>query len=152
MGITMTKKIILGADHGGFELKGKIKKFLKKEGYAVEDVGAASYNAEDDYVDYAEAVAKKVASGALGILFCRSAAGMVIAANKIRGIRAVTAFDEKTAIHSRQHNDANVLALSGDWISAEKAAEIVKAWLGAKFSGEERHSRRLEKIKRLEHG
>ncbi len=147
----MIKKIILGADHGGFGLKGKIKEYLQKEGYDVEDVGASSMDPNDDYVDYAEKVARKVAAGnAIGILLCRSAAGMVIAANKIKGVRAVAAFDKKVAVHSREHNDANILALSGNWIKEDDAYSLIDAWLAAEFSGEERHVRRLNKIKRLE--
>ena len=144
-------KIIIGADHGGFKLKGDVKKFLSKNGYEVEDVGNTVYDPNDDYVDYAEKVARKVVKErALGILLCRSAAGMVMAANKINGVRSVAAFDVKSAVHSRQHNDANILALSGDWLSTKKACDILKAWIETKFSGEERHKRRLEKIKRLE--
>ncbi len=145
------RKIVLGADHGGFGLKENIKEYLQKEGYEVEDVGAASFDPEDDYVDYAVLAAKKVASEkALGVLACRSAAGMVIAANKIKGIRAVAAFDVASAKHSREHNDANVLALSGDWLTKRKAYSILNAWLSADFSNEARHIRRLNKIKRLE--
>lgn len=145
------KKVVLGADHGGYELKESVKKFLEKERYDIENTGAVAYDKDDDYVDYAEKVARKVGKGgAVGLLFCRSAAGMVIAANKIRGIRAVAAFDKKSAIHSREHNDANVLALSGDRLSEKEAVAIVKAWLSAEFTGEERHKRRIEKIKRLE--
>jgi ribose 5-phosphate isomerase B len=145
------RKIILGADHGGFYLKEEIKKVLKKEGYDFEDVGNNHYDDSDDYVDFAERVARKVAKGrALGVLLCRSAAGMVIAANKIKGIRAVAAFGAKSAVHSREHNDANIIALSGDWLPTKKAIELLKAWLSADFSREERHIRRLEKIRKLE--
>lgn len=144
-------KIIIGADHGGYYLKEEIKKFLKKEMYEFEDVGNAVYDPDDDYVDYAEKVARKVAKRGLGVLLCRSAAGMVIAANKIKGARAAAAFGVKSAVHSRQHNDANILALSGNWLPTKKAVEILRAWLSAEFSREERHIRRVEKIKRLEH-
>lgn len=147
----MTRKIILGADHGGYKLKEEIKKFLSKNGYDFEDVGNKVYDVDDDYVDYAEKVARRVSKeNAFGILLCRSAAGMVMAANKIKGVRAVTAFDVKGAVHSRQHNDANVLALSGDWMTLKKATSILKAWLSTAFSNEERHKRRVEKMKRLE--
>ncbi|MFH2104642.1 MAG: RpiB/LacA/LacB family sugar-phosphate isomerase, partial [Parcubacteria group bacterium] len=106
---------------------------------------------EDDYPDYAIAVAKEVAKGDnKGILFCRSAAGMVIAANKIAGARAVAAFDKKSAQHSREHNDANVLVLSGDWLDEKKARQIAKVWLNTKFTQEERHVRRLTMIKEIE--
>jgi len=150
MSIAM-KKIVVGADHGGYYLKEEIKKFLKKEGYEFEDVGNTRYDVDDDYVDYAEKVARKAANkNALGVLLCRTAAGMVIAANKIKGARAVAAFGIKSAVHAREHNDANILALSGDWLTTKKAVDILKAWLSAEFRREERHIRRVEKIKRLE--
>jgi len=150
-GVAMTRKVVVGADHGGYYLKEEIKKFLKKERYDFEDIGNTRYDPEDDYVDYAEKVARKVAKrNSLGVLLCRSAAGMVIAANKIKGVRAVAAFGKKSAVHSREHNDANIIALSGTWLTTKKATEILSAFLTAEFSREERHIRRLEKIRRLE--
>ena len=146
-------KIFLGSDHGGFELKEELKTWLKGKGYDAVDKGNIKLDPEDDYVDYAAAVAKSVAKtkDGRGLLFCRSAAGMVMAANKINGIRAVAAFDVKSAKHSREHNDANVLALSGDWLDVKKAQEIAEAWLKEPFSTEERHRRRVRKIAALEH-
>ena len=151
-------RIVLGADHGGFELKESMKKFLQEEGYEVEDAGNAKFDKDDDYVDFAEKVAGKVGGEGsetgqrkvMGVLMCRSAAGMVIAANKVKGVRAVAAFDVKSARHSREHNDANVLALSGDWLSEEKAKEVLREWLETPYSNAERHTRRLRKILALE--
>lgn len=154
----MKPKIVIGADHGGYKLKEELKPFLQQLGYKVEDVGT---NSEEscDYPDYAFKVAEAVGRGSsgldafppvFGILACRSAAGMVIAANKVKGVRAVAAFDETSAKHSREHNAANVLGLSGDWMSAEQAKKVVKAWLETPFSREERHSRRLQKISDFE--
>ena len=151
-------KVVLGADHGGFELKESIKKFLLEEGHEIEDAGNAEFDGEDDYVDFAEKVAMKVgAEGSgigqreiMGVLMCRSAAGMVIAANKVKGVRAVAAFDVKSARHSREHNDANVLALSGDWLSEENAKSTLREWLAVPYSNAERHTRRLRKILEME--
>lgn len=143
-------KVIFGADHGGYKLKGVLKLYVKDLGYEALDLGTDSEEAVD-YPDYAAAVARKVSAGeGMGILVCRSAAGMVMAANKIKGIRSVAGFDEKSAKHSREHNDANVLALSGDWLTDEKAKAIVKVWLETPFSNEERHLKRINKIMALE--
>lgn len=151
--------IYLGADHGGFDLKEKIKKWLTKWGYEYEDLGNVLYEKEDDYPSFAIEVAKKVAleeegqkyptpwsKRPKGVITCRSAAGMVIAANKVKGARAATAFDARSAKHSREHNDANVLALSGDWLDEYTAKKILKVWLETEFSGAERHVRRLKEI------
>ncbi len=154
----MKPKIVIGADHGGYKLKEELKPFLEQLGYRVEDVGTNSEESVD-YPDYAikvsEAVGKaeKAVSGfppVMGILLCRSAAGMMIAANKVKGVRAVAAFDETSANHSREHNAANVLGLSGDWMTTEQAKKIVKAWLETPFTGEERHARRIQKIAAFE--
>ena|SRR3989338_5405341 len=150
-------KVVIGSDHGGFMLKEGLKPFLKKLGYSVEDVGTHSEES-CDYPDYAFKVAAVVGRvsdiGAFpkvaGILLCRSAAGMVIAANKVKGVRAVSAFDELSASHSREHNAANILALSGDWTSVDAAKGIVKVWLETPYSNEERHTRRLRKIVDIE--
>ncbi|MBI3051543.1 RpiB/LacA/LacB family sugar-phosphate isomerase [Candidatus Woesearchaeota archaeon] len=148
-------KVHLGCDHGGFSLKEALKKHLSSKGYDVSDEGAHRLDPQDDYVDFALKVAKKVgvAEGKAlfqdkvrGILLCRSAAGMVIAANKVKGVRAVAAFDEESARHSREHNAANVLGLSGDWMEEKKALHLADVWLSTSFSNEERHSRRLRKI------
>ncbi len=151
-------RVVIGADHGGFELKEQLKKFLKAGSYDVEDVGNLKMEKNDDYPDFARKVAEAVGKegreigqrSVMGVLVCRSAAGMVIAANKVKGVRAVAAFDETSAIHSREHNDANVLALSGDWLEAGAARNVLEAWLGTPYSNEARHTRRLKKILDLE--
>ncbi len=157
--------IYLGADHGGFDLKEKIKKWLTKWGFAWEDLGNTLYEIEDDYPFFAGNVARKVAEEekgnkypkqwrdrSKGIITCRSAAGMVITANKVKGARCATAFDSRSAKHCRLHNDANILALSGDWLDEYQAKKILKIWLDTEFSGEERHIRRLKEIEEFENG
>lgn len=148
------KKVIIGADHGGFKLKEELKPFLKQLGYSVEDIGTHSEES-CDYPDYAFKVSEIVGKASsklekfppiLGILVCRSAAGMIIASNKVKGIRAVAAMDETAAKHSREHNAANVLGLSGDWTSLDDAKVIARTWLETPFSMEDRHVRRLQKI------
>ncbi len=148
--------IYLGADHGGYQLKEKIKSWLIGQREKYEDLGAVDFNANDDYPAFAFAVAEAVAKNedktypwlnrAKGILFCRSGAGMVIAANKIKGVRAAMAYDTRSAQHSRLHNDINILVLPADWISEQQATDIVKAFLTTEFSKEERHARRLGQI------
>ena len=144
--------IYLGADHRGFELKEKFKRWLGELGYKHEDMGAFEYNRDDDYPDFAKAVAEKVASeaSAKGILICGSGIGVAIAANKIKGMRAGTAANAEQVRASVNDEDLNVLALSADYTSEEQAKEITKTFLETKFSGVERHVRRVNKIKELE--
>lgn len=162
----MTKKTIyLGADHGGFELKEKVKVLLEEQGYNIEDLGAHSLVLEDDYPDYAVAVANKVINKAsvvessfdggtggvsVGILVCRSGGGMVVAANKVKGIRAVSVHNKESAVHAKEHNDANIISISADWTTESQVKEIILAYLETNFSGEERHVRRINKIKEFE--
>lgn len=147
-------KIYLGADHGGFELKEKIKTKLIADGHEIVDLGNNRFDFNDDYPDYAFKVADAVSKdeGSRGILVCRSAAGMVMCANKVKGIRAASVWDLKSAIHSRDNNDANIIGLSGDWLTEEQAQEIVKIWLSTKFNNEDRHVRRIKKIGVYENG
>ena len=145
--------VYLGADHQGFFLKEKIKKYLENLNYKVVDLGNKIFDPKDDYPDFAKPVALKVAKNPAkdkGILFCGSGNGMVIAANKIKKIRAVPGFNEKEAKLSREHNDANVLCLPADFLSFDKAEKIIKTWLDTSFSKEARHIRRLKKIERME--
>ncbi len=152
--------IYLGSDHGGFELKESIKKFLDNLGHKYKDLGNSSFEKEDDYPKYAFLVAKKVGKEdnsskpwkerSKGILFCRSSGGMIIAANKVKNVRAVSVFDKISAKHSREHNDANVIALSGDWTNEKQAKKIIKTWLETEFSDEKRHKRRLNLIRDYE--
>lgn len=152
------KKIYLGADHAGFALKEKVKQWLTEKKTAFEDLGNLIYDKNDDYPDFAEKVARKVVrEGTKGILFCGSAEGMAMAANKVKGVRAVAVWDKKIAELSRKHNDANVLCLAGGGmlkpipgLSLEKAKVIISVWLKMQFRGEVRHKRRIEKIKKIE--
>lgn len=145
-------KIYLGADHGGYELKEKAKSWLHDWGYQYEDLGAHRFDPADDYPHYAFAVAEKVAQEpeAVGVLLCRSGGGVTIAANKVKGVRAVPVNSEQEAIHAREHNNANVISLSGDWLGDEQAQVILKRYLVTSFTAEERHQRRLAQIAQYE--
>ena len=144
--------IYLGSDHRGFAFKEKLKNMLGEWGYEYEDLGPFEYNKDDDYPDFAKLVGDSVVAnpGSRGILVCGSGVGVIIAANKIKGIRAGTVVDHKQITASVADEDTNVLGLSADYSSDQNNMEIVKAFLETKFSGEERHVRRVEKIKNLE--
>ena len=144
-------KISLGADHAGFELKEKIKQQLAAQGITVDDRGTGS-TVSVDYPDFARAVAEEVAANKadLGILVCSTGIGMSIAANKVPGVRAAKVDTEFEAERSREHNDANVLTLGADTISADEAMKIVNTWLKTPFSNGERHERRVQKIAAIE--
>lgn len=144
--------IYIGSDHAGFSLKEKIKKYLIKLGIDLQDLGAKSLDPKDDYPDFAIAVANKVSknSGSLGIIICGTGLGSCIVANKIKGIRATSAWNENTARQARGHLNANVLCLAGRIQTAKEAKRIVKIWLETKFSGEKRHLRRIKKINKIE--
>ncbi len=145
------KKVYIGADHAGFELKEKLKKYFKENKVSYEDLGTDS-SASVDYPDYAFAVARKVAreKNSRGILICGTGTGMVIAANKVKGIRATAPYDKYSAKMSRSDNDANVLALRGRFFPFKKIKEIVSIWLKTPFGGQARHRRRINKIKKIE--
>ena len=145
-------KIIIGADHGGFELKEKIKAYLDKQMVEYDDIGTHGGNPEDDYPDYAFKVAQRVMKikGAKGILICGTGEGMCMAANKVKGIRATLAHDTYSAKMSKSHNNANVLCLRERRFSVGKAKKIVDIWLNTEFSGEARHERRIDKIEKYE--
>lgn len=147
-------KIIIGADHRGFALKEDLKMFLEAEGHDVHDVGATEYDSTDDYPDFALTVGELVAVSpdARGILLCGSATGVMIAANKVPGVRAVAAYDEDLAREAREHEDVNVLALSADRTDQDMARLITATFLTTPFSAEERHMRRLKKIAQFELG
>ncbi len=142
--------IVIGSDHGGFELKEKIKKFLQEADYNVMDFGTYS---EDscDYPDYALIVAEAVASGEYkrGILIDGTGGGMCLACNKIKGIRAVTAYNALTGAYAAEHDNANILCLGGKMTGELAASDIVKKWLETPFGGG-RHERRLNKIESIE--
>ncbi len=155
----MSEKVVIGADHAGFKLKEYLKSFLAKKGFLVSDKGNKQYDPKDDYPDFAAKVARSIKNDAKGILVCGSAEGICIAANKIKGIRAVPVWDLVNAKLSREHNDANVLCLAGGGmlkpkggLSRKKAEKIVLTWLKTEFTNEPRHVRRLNKIKKLENG
>lgn len=143
-------KIILGSDHGGFELKEVLKKFLMDLSYDVEDVGTHSTESVD-YPDYAHLVAREVAQdkGWRGVVIDGAGVGSAIAANKVPGIRAATCHDIYTARNSRQHNDANVLTLGSRVLGIDVAKEILKVWLETDFGGG-RHKKRVDKITEIE--
>jgi RpiB/LacA/LacB family sugar-phosphate isomerase len=141
----------MGADHAGYELKEALKLRLAQGGHAVIDLGTNSTDSVD-YPDFAAAVGRAVVGGRAdrGIVVCGSGAGASIAANKLDGIRCALAHDTYSAHQSVEHDDANVLAVGSRVIGEELAAEIALAFLGAEFTGEERHRRRRDKVIALE--
>jgi ribose 5-phosphate isomerase B len=143
-------RIALGADHAGYELKDKIREHLKLRGIDVRDEGTHTGDSVD-YPDFARLVALDVNQGRadLGILVCGSGIGMSMAANKVPGVRAATVNTEHEAQVSREHNNANVLALGARITPVDQALKIVDAWLEAVFAGG-RHQRRVEKIAAIE--
>ncbi|HEY9784615.1 MAG TPA: ribose 5-phosphate isomerase B [Candidatus Obscuribacterales bacterium] len=147
----MSHRIALGADHGGYVLKEKIKEFLQEHGNYVQDFGTFSEESVD-YPDYALLVGEAIVGGTadLGILICGSGVGVTVAANKIRGIRAGMCHDTFSAHQGREDDDTNVLCLGARVIGPNLALDIVKTWLDAKFSGAERHIRRLRKVHEIE--
>ena len=145
-------RIAVAADHAGFELKNQLADDIRKQGYDVVDLGACEYDASDDYPDFAAKLARSVQAGDAerGVLICGSGVGASIAANKIRGVRAGLCHDTYSAHQGVEHDDMNVLVLGSRIIGVELAREAVSAFLRARFSGEPRHQRRLEKVKALE--
>ena len=146
----MTVVVALGADHAGFPLKEDLKTWLIARGYDVVDLGTQSAESVD-YPDFAVGVGGAITAGKAdrGVLVCGTGIGMAMAANKVPGVRAAACSDAFTARMSREHNDANVLALGARITSRETAIEILETWLGAEFAGG-RHARRVEKIVALD--
>lgn len=144
------KKIIIGSDHRGLELKEILKSHLKKKGIPVKDIGAYT-SGSCDYPKFAYAVAKAVSSGEYerGILVCYTGIGNSIVANRFKGVRAALCYNMKAARLSRQHNDSNVLVLGSAFIRPDLAKRIVSAWFATEFEGG-RHRRRLNQIKGIE--
>lgn len=140
-------RLAIASDHGGYLLKGKLVEQLRAAGHEVDDLGTNSAESTD-YPDYAHEVARGVAGGtwARAILVCGSGVGMAIAANRHAGVRAVNCSDTYTARLSREHNDANVLALGERVVGPGLAWDIVRAFLEGTFEGGERHTRRVAKI------
>ncbi len=145
-------KVAIGSDHGGYELKKIIVDQLRKDGRRIIDVGAKSYDSSDDYPDYAKAVGEAVRrkKAQRGIIICGSGVGASVAANKLNGIRAGLCHDTYSAHQGVEHDDMNVLCLGARVIGPELAIELIRTFLNAKFSGEKRRVRRLEKIKAIE--
>jgi ribose 5-phosphate isomerase B len=143
-------RIALGADHAGYQLKDQIKLHLQQQGIDVRDEGTSSAESVD-YPDYARAVAHDVSErrADLGVLVCGSGIGMAITANKVDGIRAANVGTEYEAQMSREHNNANVLALGARVVNADEAFRIIDKWLATPFAGG-RHERRVEKIMAIE--
>ncbi len=142
--------VAVGADHGGYAMKEVLEEHLKANGYTVIDCGTNSTQAVD-YPDFAEAVARKVASGEAwrGIIVDGAGIGSCMAANKVRGVRAALCYDYATAVNSREHNDANVLTLGAGLIGLALAKQIADTWLSTEFGGG-RHAGRVDKIMAIE--
>ena len=144
------KRIIIGADHAGFELKEAVKHYLVEAGWEIDDRG--TYDCSPvDYADFGGPVAMAVSTGLFsrGILVCGSGVGMAIVANKFTGVRAALCLDEEMACLSRRHNDTNILVLAGRRTDAKKATAILQDWLATDFDGG-RHQQRLDKISQWE--
>ncbi|MFZ2831915.1 MAG: RpiB/LacA/LacB family sugar-phosphate isomerase [Minisyncoccia bacterium] len=143
-------KIFIGTDHAGFELKEALLPYLRSKGHDVEDMGAYSYDALDDYPDFIRPVAEAVARDpeARGIILGGSGQGEAICANRVKGVRAALyyagPFD--IAVLSREHNNANILSLGARFVEEEEAREVIRVWLETPFSGEEKHLRRINKL------
>ncbi len=142
-------KIVLATDHAGFDLQNHVKDYLTKDGYQVEDFGAYEYDANDDYPDFIIPAARVVGSSknTFGIIFGGSGQGEAMAANRVKGVRAVVYYDGPKRIIklSRKHNNANVLSLGARFISKEKAMDVIELWLKTPFEGE-RHLQRIKKL------
>ena len=144
-------KLVVGSDHAGFQLKNEMASLLKSLGHDVLDVGAYDER-PSDYPDFAEAVGRAVLDGRAerGVLICGSGVGASVAANKLSGIRAGMCHDTYSAHQGVEHDDINVLVLGSRVVGFKLAEDLVKAFLGAQFTREERHVRRLAKVKALE--
>jgi ribose 5-phosphate isomerase B len=144
-------EIYIGADHRGYAMKEGLVAWLAEQGHDVHDMGASEYKDQDDYPDYAFAVAKEVAASddRRGLLLCGSGVGMAVAANKVRGVRAALVHDTKTIKAARNDDDVNVLALGADSIPLEEAKRAITVFLETPFSGEERHLRRIQKLENI---
>ncbi len=145
-------RIAIGADHGGFPLNERVIEELRGAGHEIIDFGTHDGSQPDDYPDYAKQVGEAVQNGSvdIGMLICGSGVGAAVAANKLRGIRAALCGDTYSGHQSREHDDCNVLCLGARVVGVELALEIVRAFVAAKFTGEERHRRRLAKVAAME--
>jgi ribose 5-phosphate isomerase B len=145
-------RIAIGADHGGFPLNERVIEELRGAGHEIIDFGTHDGSQPDDYPDYAKQVGEAVQNAAaeIGVLICGSGVGAAVAANKLRGVRAALCGDTYSAHQSREHDDCNVLCLGARVVGVELALEIVRSFVAARFTGEERHRRRLAKVKAME--
>lgn len=144
-------KLVVGSDHAGFLLKQEVADSLRNAGHEVVDVGTFDMEPAD-YPDSAEAVGRAILDGRAerGVLVCGSGVGASVAANKVRGVRAAICHDSYSAHQGVEHDDMNVLVLGGRIVGPALAHELVQAFVAARFSGEARHARRLDKVKALE--
>jgi ribose 5-phosphate isomerase B len=149
-GLTHTRTVAVGADHGGYPMKEELKTFLTELGHRVHDFGTNSESAVD-YPDFAHAVARAVADGAadVGIMIDGAGVGSAMTANKVPGVRAAACYSVEVARDSREHNGANVLTLGSKTISSAEMRDIVRAWLGTELT-EDRHRKRVGKIDAVE--
>jgi len=145
-------QIAVGADHGGYPLNERVIEELRNAGHEVIDFGTHDGSVPDDYPDYAKQIGEAVQSGTaeIGILICGSGVGAAVAANKMRGIRAALCGDTYSGHQSREHDDCNVLCLGARVVGVELALDILRSFVSAKFTGEERHRRRLAKVAAME--
>jgi ribose 5-phosphate isomerase B len=145
-------RVAFAADHGGAELKAELLRRLVDTGHELVDLGGDGSDPTDDYPDFARVLAHVIGGGEAerGILVCGSGIGASVAANKVRGVRAAVAHDTYSAHQGVEHDDMNVLCLGGRVIGTEMAVECARAFLGAAFTGEERHARRVAKILAIE--
>lgn len=143
-------KIYIGTDHAGFELKENLVPFLRELGHEVEDMGARSLEALDDYPDYIRPVAEAVVGnhGSRGIILGGSGQGEAMCANRVKGARAAVYYGGTVdiVVLSREHNNANILSIGARFVEMDEAKEVVRVWLETPFSGEEKHVRRIRKI------
>lgn len=146
------RQIEIACDHGGLALKRRLSAALSATGFGVRDFGANGFSTDDDYPDYVVPLARAVARGEVerGIAVCGSGVGACIAANKIRGVRAALIHDAFSARQGVEDDDMNLICLGGRVLAEGAASELVRMFLGARFSGAERHRRRLEKIAAVE--
>lgn len=147
-----TQTIYIGADHAGWELKEALEEYLREKNYNVVDMGNRDLVKDDDYPRFGHAVAKRVVTdeGSHGIVICGNAQGICIVANKVRGARAATGFNEDVAKSARTDDNSNILCLPGRHVAFPEAKKIVDMWLETEFSGEERHVRRLKEVEDIE--
>lgn len=155
--IAQKATIVIGADHGGFANKQVLVEWLVKQHYQVKDCGSFTLDPDDDYPVFAKAVVKELlsqtqqAQTAVGVLLCRSGAGMTMMANRYLQVRAASVTSIEQAVHARAHNDANSIVMSGDWMDIELIKQCLESFLQTPFSGEPRHIRRIKQLDSLDY-